>query len=152
MSTPDKKSAPEAVRDKADEIYADAVAISEEKAAEELREATERVTREDAGTILGKIKDILGKLDSPALKEFAAQVRLLIDMVGDWKSGRYREVPWNTVASAIGALFYIANVLDLIPDLIPVLGLVDDAAVVGFCLRGIRDDLEKYRKWKDSDG
>lgn len=146
----DKKTPPEAVRDEADEIYADAVALSEEKAAEELREATERVTREDAGTILGKIKDILGKLDSPALKEFAAQVRLLIDMVGDWKNGRYREVPWNTVASAIGALLYIANMFDLIPDIIPVLGLVDDAAVVAFCLRGIQGDLEKYRKWKES--
>ncbi len=138
----------DAVRDKAGEIYADALAISERKAADELREATSKVTDADAGRILGKIREILGKLDSPALRDLADQVRLLIALVGDWRSGRYRQVPWSTVASAIGALVYVLTTLDLIPDIIPVLGLVDDASVVALCVSGIRADLEKYRAWK----
>ncbi|WP_456456936.1 hypothetical protein [Thermovibrio sp.] len=32
---------------------------------------------------------------------------------------------------------------------IPVIGLTDDALVFSVCLTLVREDLEKYRKWKE---
>jgi uncharacterized membrane protein YkvA (DUF1232 family) len=38
--------------------------------------------------------------------------------------------------------------LDLIPDAIPVAGLVDDAAVLAFVLRQARAEVEAFKKWE----
>ena len=45
----------------------------------------------------------------------------------------------------------ILNPLDLIPDALPVLGLLDDAAVVSACLALVEQDLYAYRQWRDGD-
>jgi uncharacterized membrane protein YkvA (DUF1232 family) len=45
-------------------------------------------------------------------------------------------------------LIYIFSPIDLIPDFIPVLGLTDDAVVLGLCLAAIATDLKKYEIWK----
>ena len=39
-------------------------------------------------------------------------------------------LPWNAIFSLFTALLYGASPIDLIPDLIPILGLVDDAVIV----------------------
>jgi uncharacterized membrane protein YkvA (DUF1232 family) len=39
-------------------------------------------------------------------------------------------IPWNAIFPLFTALLYGASPIDLIPDLIPVLGLVDDAFIV----------------------
>jgi len=50
----------------------------------------------------------------------------------------------------VGSLIYVFSPIDLIPDLIPVLGLTGVAAVIGLCLAGIAGDLAKYQAWKKS--
>lgn len=42
--------------------------------------------------------------------------------------------PWGALFSAFVGLFYGLSPIDIIPDLIPLLGLVDDAAVVPLML------------------
>lgn len=42
----------------------------------------------------------------------------------------YRKSPWGAVLSLIIAILYGGSPIDLIPDLIPMLGLVDDAVVI----------------------
>ena len=41
-------------------------------------------------------------------------------------------------------VLYILNPLDLIP----IVGQIDDAAVVAACLLMVRQDLHRYKKWK----
>ena len=41
----------------------------------------------------------------------------------------------------------IFSPIDIIPDCIPGVGLVDDAAMVGFCLAAARSDIEDFRVW-----
>ena len=40
--------------------------------------------------------------------------------------------------------------VDIIPDVIPVLGLVDDATMVGLCIAASRSDIEDFRIWARS--
>ena len=44
-------------------------------------------------------------------------------------------------------LLYVFSPIDIIPDCIPGVGLVDDAAMVGFCLAAARSDIEDFRVW-----
>ena len=48
------------------------------------------------------------------------------------------------------ALLYVFNPFDLLPDVLPIIGAVDDAAVVGACLLLIERDLRQYRSWKEN--
>ena len=123
--------------------------FTEKQVNDEYEKYSRNVSEDDVDDVLHKEKKILGKAHGP-LEKFAQDIKLLFSLIKDYANGTYREVPWITIASIIGALLYVFSPIDLIPDFIPVLGLTDDAAVVALCLAGISKDLEKYRKWKNS--
>ena len=52
-------------------------------------------------------------------------------------------------AAVAGALIYVMNPLDVIPDLIFGFGLVDDAGVVTLCLKLVESDIHRYAAWKE---
>ena len=121
--------------------------FTEEQAEEEFNRYSRNVTEDDISGVLDKEEAILGKAHGP-LEQFAQKIRLLFSLVKDYVNGSYKEIPWTTIAAVVGSLVYIFSPIDLIPDFIPVAGLMDDAAVLGLCFAGIAADLKKYEKWK----
>ncbi len=81
----------------------------------------------------------------------ANQLRLLIDLVEDFAEGRYRAIPWYSVAIAVAATLYFVSPQDLVPDWLPVLGQLDDIAVIAIALKLIRTDLIRYCEHRDLD-
>ena len=81
------------------------------------------------------------------MADVASDVSVLFDLVNDYASGRYREVPRRTIFAAVFALLYVLDPVDLIPDFIPGFGYVDDMGVVLLVVRAIRRDLDDYRSW-----
>ncbi len=77
-------------------------------------------------------------------------IKLLCTMISDAVRGRYR-LPYRTVGAIAFTLLYLANPFDLIPDVIPFVGYIDDAFIVSLCIKFIGIDLEKYRKWMSSE-
>jgi len=69
-------------------------------------------------------------------------------LLRDYVYGRYTEVPWWLIASVVFAILYVLSPLDLVPDCIPVIGQLDDVAVVLLCLKSMTTELEKYRRWR----
>jgi uncharacterized membrane protein YkvA (DUF1232 family) len=45
-------------------------------------------------------------------------------------------------------LLYLLNPLDLIPEALPVIGIVDDTLVAGLFLALLSRDVKKYLLWK----
>jgi uncharacterized membrane protein YkvA (DUF1232 family) len=121
--------------------------FTEAQAEQEFKEYSGNVSEDDVSGVLGKEDAILGKAHG-ALKKFAQNIKLLFLVIKDYAKGTYREIPWTSIAAIIGSLLYIFSPIDLIPDFIPALGLVDDAAVLVLCLRSIGGDLRKYEAWK----
>lgn len=101
-----------------------------------------------AGAALEKIAILEKRVPEP-LRGLWEQVKLLGSLLLDFTRGAYTRAPYGTIAAAAGALLYFASPMDVIPDFIPGIGYVDDAAVIALCLKMIRSDLEKYRAWKD---
>ncbi|WP_143151253.1 YkvA family protein, partial [Marinobacter nauticus] len=63
-------------------------------------------------------------------------------------AGRYRAIPWKSIAAIAGALLYVLNPIDLIPDIIFGIGFLDDAGIVALCLKLVESDLHRYAAWK----
>lgn len=63
--------------------------------------------------------------------------------------GRYRPVPWRALALGGLALGYLLLPFDLIPDLLLVLGLVDDLVIVAWLMARIEPELAAYRRWRE---
>lgn len=117
----------------------------------QLERATSAVDSRDAEYVLDKAPEVLEKLEkSPTqwLQELAQRARLLHWLIVDWWNGDYKP-SWRVVAIAVSALLYLINPFDLIPDFIPVIGLVDDAAMLVLACRMIEEELQRYaRKMK----
>lgn len=77
-----------------------------------------------------------------------ARAGLLARVVGDYAAGRYRRIPWRSVAALAAALAYVVSPLDLIPDLLVPLGWTDDMLVLALAWRLVKDDLRDYCQWK----
>jgi uncharacterized membrane protein YkvA (DUF1232 family) len=63
-------------------------------------------------------------------------------------SGEYTGVPATTVVAAIAVLLYFLSPIDLIPDFIPVVGLLDDMVLVAWFSTSIKHELEKFHEWE----
>jgi uncharacterized membrane protein YkvA (DUF1232 family) len=85
-----------------------------------------------------------------ALSAVWDELRSLFRMVKGWSTGAYREVPWKTVVLSTGAILYFLDPIDIVPDVIPVLGFIDDIAVVRWVIVAIQADLSKFRLWEQS--
>ena len=62
------------------------------------------------------------------LKAWADRIKR--DVLALWLAARDRRTPWAAKAVAAGVVAYALSPIDLIPDFIPVLGLLDDAVLL----------------------
>lgn len=83
------------------------------------------------------------------LPKDTGDLKLLINLFKDWYNGTYREIPWYSIAAIILGFLYLISPVDLVPDMIPVLGQIDDVVIIRWILMHIaKQDLNKYRQFK----
>ena len=121
------------------------------KADEEfVKEGAEKITDKDVEKVVDKSEEIKQKFVSRGpLKRFIEDAKLLIALIKDYRASRYRQVPYGIIAAAVFGLLYVFNPFDLVPDVLPFVGAVDDATVIGACLLMMEQDLNKFRHWKE---
>jgi uncharacterized membrane protein YkvA (DUF1232 family) len=78
------------------------------------------------------------------------KLQLFFELVKAYSKGEYKHVSPSTIITVLGALIYFVSPLDLVPDFIVGLGLLDDAAVIGYTVKKLSSELDAFRKWRDS--
>ncbi len=68
-------------------------------------------------------------------RRVAARLPFAEDLLAAYYCAFDRETPMQVKAALIGALAYFVLPVDLVPDVLPVLGFADDAAVLATALR-----------------
>lgn len=68
-------------------------------------------------------------------------VRTFMNMLWD----RSYRTTWMTKLTFLGGVAYLLIPSDLLPDVIPIVGLLDDAAVLGLVLAQFRQELSRYQ-------
>jgi len=87
---------------------------------------------------------------SDAIREIAADLQIILRLIKAWLAGGYKDISTKSIVILIGAILYFLNPFDAIPDTIPVLGYVDDVAVVGWIVKTLKDEIEKFRVWESA--
>lgn len=94
-----------------------------------------------------KIKE---KVKKGNFGEYAEYIPLFFEMLKDVFSKKYKEVPVGSIAAIICTLLYILSPIDLILDIIPVIGWLDDIFILGLCISFVKKDVDKYKQWKEN--
>ena len=89
-------------------------------------------------------KNDVGSIAHEAWETLQTMFRLIKASI----SGEYTGVPGTTVAAAVAVLIYFLSPIDLIPDFIPVLGLLDDVALVAWFSTTLKGEMDKFLEWE----
>jgi uncharacterized membrane protein YkvA (DUF1232 family) len=76
-------------------------------------------------------------------------VRELYALFKDSVKGDYKLHPAN-VAMIGGGLLYFILPADLIPDFIPLVGYLDDLAVLTTIMNSLKGEITAYHSWKET--
>ena len=87
------------------------------------------------------------KADGALVKE---QFFTLGRLLRAYASGDYRTIPWKSLLLIVAAILYFINPIDVIPDLLPIIGLSDDFAVLFMVYKSIGSDIDKFLEWEKS--
>ena len=79
--------------------------------------------------------------------DFIEDVKILFAIITDSIKGTYK-VDTKTYLTIAGALAYVALPTDLIPDFIPGIGFIDDAFVIGWTVKTLKEEIENYKRVK----
>tara|TARA_B100000676_G_scaffold16475_1_gene14677 strand:- start:222 stop:617 length:396 start_codon:yes stop_codon:yes gene_type:complete len=101
------------------------------------------------------IEDVLKKLkeissDKKTSAKLNDSLRLFIRIINAYTSKEYTYVPWKTICLLVAGLIYFIYPVDLIPDFIPVSGLIDDVILIAWIYESIQDDIENFLEWEKS--
>jgi uncharacterized membrane protein YkvA (DUF1232 family) len=100
--------------------------------------------------LFSKRKAIIAELRSipERMQKVTNQARLMMELADDFRSGRYRDISWVSIAIAAAALVYAVSPADVVPDTLPGLGALDDMVVLTVAMRLVERDLKAYCRFR----
>lgn len=125
--------------------------ISEEQALNTLKSNYEQAQKmiEDEDKLEHLLERLEEKLKSiPKVGNKLSEIPAWISLVRSYINGEYKEIPLGSLVAIVAAMIYVVNPFDLIPDTIPVVGYLDDVAVITVCLKLVETDVNEYTEWK----
>ena len=90
--------------------------------------------------------------DQGMLDEIWEYLQLAARLVQASVRGEYTGLSGKSLLLIIAAIIYYVSPIDVIPDFIPIAGLLDDVSVLAFALRSIKDELDAFKEWEADRG
>ena len=125
--------------------------VNLEKAKEILDGGLEKANTllKDNEQIKAVVDSVQEKIDSvPVLKSTVADLPVMVSMVKSYVKKEYEASP-KVIATIVSAFLYLIKRKDLIPDSIPILGQLDDVAVIALALKFVEPELKAFASWKE---
>lgn len=77
--------------------------------------------------------------------DIASRLGVLARLTKAWRNKKYTEVSYVTVFLSVAILLYFVSPIDLVPDFIPLVGGLDDVLLLGFLLKIIDKEIERFQ-------
>lgn len=82
------------------------------------------------------------------LKDVWVSLLAFFRLIRAYLRGSYRQISTQSLLTIVAALVYFVSPIDLIPDFILGLGLIDDATVLAWTIRACAADLASFLAWE----
>ena len=96
-----------------------------------------------------KLRELFTSAKQYATKEGLLAVKeeflFICRYIRDVFTGGYKEYNVLNLTVIVGALVYVLTPIDVLPDWIPMAGLIDDAAILVWATHEFADELDRYR-------
>ena len=104
-----------------------------------------------------KLEEFIQRIENklkviPHIGDKLSHIPVFISLVKSYMKKEYVKPPFGTMLAIVSALLYFLVPVDFIPDIIPGLGHLDDAAVITACLCLVDSDIKEYIEWRDENG
>ena len=86
------------------------------------------------------------------LAEFGAKMQSAYRMTKLTLSGEYTGIPKGQLIMGLAGLVYLISPVDIIPDVLPFFGFVDDAALMLWLVRNAAEQVERFEQWEQAQG
>ena len=106
--------------------------------------------KEKLSSMLKKLKEKMKSL--PMVGNVFANLSTMFRLLNSYLKGEYTDIPRKQLIIIVSGLSYLIAPIDPIPDFIPVIGLVDDMAILSLCINATKGELEKYLSWREKNG
>lgn len=84
----------------------------------------------------------------PALRPVISHTKEFLSLLHSVFYDGYK-VSVEVITTIIAAILYLIWIMDVIPDFTPIIGYMDDIAVILTAARLCANELESFRKWKE---
>lgn len=88
-----------------------------------------------------------GKYTLP-ISGMTGKIKTMVRMVGCTVSREYQGIPWQSIVFITAALIYFVSPFDALADFLPLIGFIDDAAIISAVFASIGKDIEKFNAWE----
>jgi uncharacterized membrane protein YkvA (DUF1232 family) len=101
-----------------------------------------------------KLNDLLDKAQKKAnskkgpLSEVWDSLMACFRLLRAYATGKYRNIPWQSLILIIASVTYFVMPIDLIPDFILGFGYIDDASLLGWTLKSVKSDIDNFIEWE----
>lgn len=95
------------------------------------------------------------KLDNHTSNKNAVQQLIdfghtLSRMIRAYANGAYRQIETSTIVAGLAVLLYVLSPIDLVLDAIPVLGFMDDLALVSWFSSKFQVEVARFQIWEQT--
>ena len=97
---------------------------------------------------LTKAKYVAGNENKGVGQVLLEKVTILSRMVKAYFTGEYKIIPWGSIVKIIAVLIYFISPIDVIPDILPFIGLTDDLALTMWLFSSLKEDLKNFEVWE----
>lgn len=103
-------------------------------------------TQQDALVLMDNSETVMNLMRTGVLNRFMKVVQIYMQMLRDVLDRRYCQLSKETIGSIVGTLLYVLSPMELVPDVFPMVGFLDDAAIVALCVKFTRRDVKEYKR------
>jgi uncharacterized membrane protein YkvA (DUF1232 family) len=96
------------------------------------------------GTVISKMQADGG---GGTFQKIKAKVKSLGLLLRHYANGSYRNVETKHIIFILAGMIYFLSPVDLIPDILPLVGFADDIALFSFIYTSVAKELEKFEMW-----
>jgi len=88
--------------------------------------------------------------DRPMSQQVKDKFKTLLRLIRAIYKKEYTDFPWSSLLKATATIIYLVSPLDLVPDFLPFLGMMDDFALISWTIGSLNDDIVAFENWEEA--